>query len=191
MFCLFQSIASSRRPSTTPDIQRWPSRRRSTWTRQCSTTVTPDTLRMDLIGPSAWPSRDRPAGTDRISRVNVSEEIKEKENQRMISNNTFFGLKLVRVASPKIPLTDIMPASVTPLDVASRIIAPLDMSWWASRSAFVKPTARGHPRRHRPVFVSITKIDCNFNLAAAYYDKRGLFQKFRDYNLVIFLIFSF
>lgn len=27
---------------------------------------------MDLIGPSAWPLKDRPVGTDRISPVNVS-----------------------------------------------------------------------------------------------------------------------
>lgn len=98
-----------------------------------------------------------------------------------ILNYIFYGLKLVRVASPKIPQMDTMRESVTPLDVASRIIAPLDMSWWASRSAFVKPMARGHPRRHRPVFVSIIKTNRQFNqFAAAYYDKRGLFQKFRD-----------
>lgn len=67
-----QFIASLHRPSTMPDIPRCPNRGHLTWTRLCSTIATPDMQRTDLTGQSVWRSKDRPVGTDLISRVNVS-----------------------------------------------------------------------------------------------------------------------
>lgn len=57
-----------------PDIPRCPNRGPLTWTRLCSTIAIPDTQQTDLTGQSAWPSKDRPVGTDQTSRVNVSDE---------------------------------------------------------------------------------------------------------------------